>query len=167
MANRPLEPGSGAPDLNAIMKRVRDERGQPAKPSDGDAAKSDFIAAARRAAQAAAAEADALKRQSTMKGPVKALRIGDLLKARRKPILMAAAAIMLALAGLQLGKAFLSDPAQVASNDAAPIVAAQPVQTASLDTTSQPKAEAAAGGDGQRAGPRRQAGRAVRAGSQG
>ncbi|BCG76426.1 peptidoglycan-binding protein [Mesorhizobium sp. 113-1-2] len=141
MANRPLEPGSGAPDLNAIMKRVRDERGQPAKPSESDAAKSDFIAAARRAAQAAAAEADALKRQSTVKGPVKALRIGDLLKARRKPILMAAAAIMLALAGLQLGKAFLSDPAQVASNDAAPIVAAQPVQTASVDTASQPKAE--------------------------
>ncbi|QND58523.1 peptidoglycan-binding protein [Mesorhizobium huakuii] len=142
VANRPLEPGSGAPDLNAIMKRVRDERGQPAKPSESDAAKSDFIAAARRAAQAAAAEADALKRQSTVKGPVKALRIGDLLKARRKPILMAAAAIMLALAGLQLGKAFLSDPAQVANNDAAPIVAAQPVQTASVDTASQPKTEA-------------------------
>ncbi|WP_292131830.1 peptidoglycan-binding protein, partial [Mesorhizobium sp.] len=141
VANRPLEPGSGAPDLNAIMKRVRDERGQPAKPGDSDAAKSDFIAAARRAAQAAAAEADALKRQSTMKGPVKALRIGDLLKARRKPILMAAAAIMLALAGLQLGKAFLSDPAQVASNDAAPIVASQPVKTASVDAASQPKTE--------------------------
>lgn len=139
MANRPLEPGSGAPDLNAIMKRVRDERGQPAKPSETDAAKSDFIAAARRAAQAAAAEADALKRQSTMTGPVKALRIGDLLKARRKPILMAAAAIMLALAGLQLGKAFFADPAQVASNDAAPIVAPQPVQTASVDAPAQPK----------------------------
>ncbi|TJW38160.1 MAG: peptidoglycan-binding protein, partial [Mesorhizobium sp.] len=27
LANRPLEPGSGPPDLNAIMKRVRDERG--------------------------------------------------------------------------------------------------------------------------------------------
>ena len=69
LANRPLEPGSGAPDLNAIMKRVRDERGQPARHSDGDAAKSDFIAAARRAAQAAAAEADALKRQSDHEGP--------------------------------------------------------------------------------------------------
>ncbi|WP_192250176.1 peptidoglycan-binding protein [Mesorhizobium silamurunense] len=135
-ANRPLEPGSGAPDLNAIMKRVRDERGgQPAKRSETDAAKSDFIAAARRAAQAAAAEADALKRQSTMTGPVKALRIGDLLKARRKPILMAAAAIMMALAGLQLGKAFFSDPAPVASNDVAPIVSTQTVDTASLNAS--------------------------------
>ncbi|RWA61771.1 peptidoglycan-binding protein [Mesorhizobium sp.] len=142
-ANRPLEPGSGAPDLTAIMKRVRDERGPPVKRNESDAAKSDFIAAARRAAQAAAAEADALKRQSTMGGPVKALRIGDLLKARRKPILMAAAAIMLALAGLQLGKAFFSDPAPVASNDAAPIVAAQPVETASLNATAEPKTNAA------------------------
>ncbi|RVA79814.1 peptidoglycan-binding protein, partial [Mesorhizobium sp. M7A.F.Ca.CA.001.11.2.1] len=142
MANRPLEPGSGAPDLNAIMKRVRDERGQPAKPSDTDAAKSDFIAAARRAAQAAAAEADALKRQSTVTGPVKALRIGDLLKARRKPILMGTTAILLALGALQLGKAFFADPAQVASNDVAPIVASQPVQTASLDAASQPKTDA-------------------------
>lgn len=140
-ANRPLEPGSGAPDLNAIMKRVRDERGtQPARRSETDAAKSDFIAAARRAAQAAAAEADALKRQSTMTGPVKALRIGDLLKARRKPILMAAAAIMMALAGLQLGKAFFSDPAPVASNDVAPIVSTQTVDTASLNPAATPKA---------------------------
>lgn len=141
-ANRPLEPGSGAPDLNAIMKRVRDERGgQPARRTEGDAAKSDFIAAARRAAQAAAAEADTLKRQSTMTGPVKALRIGDLLKARRKPILMAAAAIMMALAGLQLGKAFLSDPVETANNQPAPIVATQTVDTASLDATAAPKAD--------------------------
>lgn len=143
-ANRPLEPGSGAPDLNAIMKRVRDDRGgQAGRRNDTDAAKSDFIAAARRAAQAAAAEADALKRQSTMTGPVKALRIGDLLKARRKPILMAAAAIMMALAGLQLGKAFFSDPAPVASNDALPAVSAPAVETASFNATSAPpKADA-------------------------
>ncbi|MER8461624.1 peptidoglycan-binding protein [Mesorhizobium sp. M1396] len=141
MANRPLEPGSGAPDLNAIMKRVRDERGQPAKPSDTDAAKSDFIAAARRAAQAAAAEADAVKRQSTITGPVKALRIGELLKARRKPILMGTTAILLALGALQLSKAFFADPAQVASNDVAPIVASQPVKTASFDAAGQPRTD--------------------------
>lgn len=142
VANRPLEPGSGPPDLNAIMKRVRDERGSPVRAGNADASKSDFIAAARRAAQAAAAEADALKRQSTMSGPVKALRIGDLLKARRKPILMAAAAVMLALAGLQLGKAFFSDPVEIASNDAAPVVAAQPAETVSAGTASEPKTDA-------------------------
>ncbi|RUV69127.1 peptidoglycan-binding protein, partial [Mesorhizobium sp. M5C.F.Cr.IN.023.01.1.1] len=70
------------------------------------------------------------------------LRIGDLLKARRKPILMAAAAVMLALAGLQLGKAFFSDPVEIASNDAAPIVAAQPAETTSAGTASEPKKDA-------------------------
>ncbi|RWM54257.1 peptidoglycan-binding protein [Mesorhizobium sp.] len=142
VANRPLEPGSGPPDLNAIMKRVRDERGPPVRPGSADASKADFIAAARRAAQAAAAEADALKRQSKMSGPVKALRIGDLLKARRKPILMAAAAVMLALAGLQLGTAFSSDPVEMASNGAAPIAAAQPAKTASAGTASEPTTDA-------------------------
>ncbi|SFU21080.1 localization factor PodJL [Mesorhizobium sp. YR577] len=140
-ANRPLEPGSGAPDLNAIMRRVRDERGQPAKPVETEAAKADFIAAARRAAQAAAAEAEALKRDSSLKGPVKALRIGDLLKARRKPILMAAAAIMLALAGLQLGKAFMAGDAEVAEVVTTPAIvqpAEQPAQVAMAEAPQAP-----------------------------
>ena len=109
LANRPLEPGSGAPDLNAIMKRVRDERSQPVRAGETDAGKSDFIAAARRAAQAAAAEADVSKRKSDVGSPVKALRIGDLLKSRRKPILMAATAIVTVLAGLQLAKTYMND----------------------------------------------------------
>ena len=121
-ANRPLEPGSGAPDLNAIMKRVRDERGQPNRSAvEPDTAKSDFIAAARRAAQAAAAEAEVLKRHSEVGGPVKALRLGDMIRKRRKPILMAATAIIVALAGLQLGKAFLGDDTQLADGSG-PIV---------------------------------------------
>ncbi len=129
IANRPLEPGSGAPDLNAIMRRVRDERGETVRANEPDASKSDFIAAARRAAQAAAAEADAAKRSSDLKGPVRALRIGDLIKKRRKSVLMAVGAVMLALAGMQLGKAFLSDPVQTASLTAAPVVS-QPVKAA-------------------------------------
>jgi localization factor PodJL len=136
-ANRPLEPGSGAPDLNAIMKRVRDERGQPAKPGEPDAAKSDFIAAARRAAQAAAAEAEVLKRNANVGGPVRALRIGDLLKKRRKSILMASAGIIIALAGLQLGKAFLADGSEVAEISTVPLVAKQQVETASTSESAQ------------------------------
>lgn len=115
LTNQPLEPGSGAPDLNAIIKRVRDERGPPSK-GEGDAAKADFIAAARRAAQAAAAEAELLKRQSTISGPVKALRLGELLKSRRKPLLLATGGIIIALAGLQLGKAFFSDRTEIAGS---------------------------------------------------
>jgi len=114
LANRPLEPGSGAPDLNAIMRRVRDERSQPARADETDAGKSDFIAAARRAAQAAAAEAGVTKRKSDVGSPVKALRLGDILKSRRKSILMAATAIMTTLAVLQLGRPFVADAMRMA-----------------------------------------------------
>ncbi|PSJ60305.1 peptidoglycan-binding protein [Pseudaminobacter soli (ex Li et al. 2025)] len=155
-ANRPLEPGSGAPDLNAIMRRVRDERGQQVKPAETDAARADFIAAARRRAQAAAAEVEALKNSSELKGPVRAVRFGDMLKARRKPILMAAAAIMMALAGLQLGKALMTDGVQVAT-DATPqdankaedaaelgVTETPAVETAKVESASQPDVEAKA-----------------------
>jgi len=147
LANRPLEPGSGAPDLNAIMKRVRDERSPTGKASEADAGKADFIAAARRAAQAAAAEADVLKRKSDVGSPVKALRLGDLLKSRRKTVLMGATALMTALAGLQLGKAYMSDPAQTADAMPETAVVAASVTPVELDpapmgsTASEAKAE--------------------------
>ena len=48
-----------------------------------------------------------MKRHPDIAGPVRNIKIGDLFRAKRKPILMAAAAILVALAGLQLGKAFL------------------------------------------------------------
>ncbi|MEQ1941961.1 peptidoglycan-binding protein [Mesorhizobium sp. VNQ89] len=124
--NRPLEPGSGAPDLNAIMKRVRDDRTPVVRHSETDAGKSDFIAAARRAAQAAAAEADVKKRKSDVGSPVKALRIGDMLKSRRKHLLLGATALVTALAGLQLGKNLMGDSAEVATvNEPAPTAASQ------------------------------------------
>jgi localization factor PodJL len=117
IANQPLEPGSGAPDLNAIMRRVRDERGQPR--SGNDAAKSDFIAAARRAAQAAAAEAQVTKKTADLAGTARNRKIGDLLLSKRKPIMVGAIVVLLALAGLQLGKAFFNDGAEIAAGEPA------------------------------------------------
>ncbi|MEO3386378.1 peptidoglycan-binding protein [Mesorhizobium sp. CAU 1741] len=120
VANRPLEPGSGAPDLNAIMKRVRDERGQPARGSDPDAAKADFIAAARRAAQAAAAEAEVMKRSPQTKA--KGGKFSSLLGNKRKPVLMGIAAVLMALAALQFARSWNSDPETASVRPAAPSV---------------------------------------------
>ncbi len=113
-ADQPLEPGTGAPDLNSIMKRVREERQNRAENAGDSVVKSDLIAAARRAAQAAAAEAEILKKASGKVDPSNKSGIADLLKRQRKPILMAIGAVILALSGLQLGKAFLSNDTQVA-----------------------------------------------------
>jgi localization factor PodJL len=106
LANQPLEPGSGTPDLNAIMRRVRDEA-QPRDAHEADTAKADFIAAARRAAQAAAAEAEMLKKKTgDRKGGSGAAGVGGFLKNRSRPVMIAAAAILIAIAGMQLSNAF-------------------------------------------------------------
>lgn len=141
LANRPLEPGSGAPDLGAIMKRVRDERGQPSQQNNGDAAKTDFIAAARRAALAAAAEADVMKRGAASDTAGGKGRFGKALKNRRTMMLMAATGILVVLAGAQLGSAFLG------GGDPGPAVAQTETEnttgavTAQADATPVAKAE--------------------------
>ena len=121
VANRPLEPGSGAPDVEAIMRRVRGEKPPAGTQGEVETARSDFIAAARRAAQAAAAEAGTMRRGAQTDDAKKSSAIGDLLRSRRKPILMGAVAIMLALAGLQLGKAFFAGDPQVADRGTEPV----------------------------------------------
>ncbi|MDS1137391.1 peptidoglycan-binding protein [Nitratireductor indicus] len=107
--NEPLEPGTGAPDLNAIMRRVRDEKKSPAREGN-DAAKSDFIAAARRAAQAAAAEAEILKKRQEEKADTSGrFGLGKLLKRSRKPLVVALGAGIAVAGGYQLSKTYLSE----------------------------------------------------------
>lgn len=98
VANQLLEPGSGAPDVRKILERVRagqtaDGRGQAA-----DAGKSDFIAAARRAARMAAEETDTLSRIAPEKKPASgAGAAASAFGRHRRPILMAVGAILLAI----------------------------------------------------------------------
>lgn len=108
--NRPLEPGSGMPDLNSILKRVRDDRRDAPTVSDVPAGKADFIAAARRAAQAAASEIDSQSALPVQQEEAVTAKAG-LLSRQRKPILLAIGAIMIAIVGLQLKSAFLDHPA--------------------------------------------------------
>ncbi|MCV9962607.1 peptidoglycan-binding protein [Pararhizobium sp. BT-229] len=93
VANQLLEPGSGVPDVKKILERVRaGQTGRNAPPSEAD--KADFIAAARRAAQLAAEEADTLNRG---KGGAAASPIGGAFARHRRPILMAVGAVLLAI----------------------------------------------------------------------
>ncbi len=121
-ANQPLEPGSGAPDLNSIMKRVREERQSRNEGGSENIVKSDLIAAARRAAQAAAAEAEILKKASGKADAVQKSGVADLMSRQRKPLFMAIAAVIVALAGLQLGKAYFSGAPETAKAEAPVIV---------------------------------------------
>ncbi|MCO6389862.1 peptidoglycan-binding protein [Aliihoeflea aestuarii] len=135
LANQPIEPGQGSPDLNAIMRRVRDERETPHKDEKpaGDGAKADFIAAARRAAQAAAAEAENLKSNRSGDGPQR-FSLSKLLKSRNRALTMGVVAVSLALAGLQAGRTLTAEDA---------IASVNPVEPADLQTVTETEPAAA------------------------
>lgn len=109
-ANEPLEPGSGAPDVKKILERVRASqnaaRTNAAKPATENE-RADYIAAARRAAQAAAVEADPAARAVSAKGEKKAknkdAKAGPLSRFRR-PILLAVGAVLLAIMAFPLAR---------------------------------------------------------------
>ncbi|MBL0936634.1 MAG: SEL1-like repeat protein [Rhizobiaceae bacterium] len=131
IVNQPIEPGHGSPDLNAIMRRVRDERsvqGKDGAPASVDA-KADFIAAARRAAQAAAAEAEALKSGKSGDGSQR-FSLSKLLKSKNRVVSMGIIAVTLALAGLQIGKTLTAEDA---------VAAAEPAETVTLAAVAAPE----------------------------
>ncbi|CUW45233.1 peptidoglycan-binding domain 1 protein [Brucella vulpis] len=99
-------------DLNSIMKRVREERRQqedtPEAPKTAATSKVDFITAARRAAQLAATQSEQIEKDAAAPTEKKKASIADILHRQRKPILFAIGAVMIAIAGLQVGTAFLN-----------------------------------------------------------
>jgi localization factor PodJL len=151
--NELLEPGSGAPDVQKILERVR--ASQAAGEFDRQAAgeRADYIAAARRAAKAAAQEADpsqlgSMPRAQAKLGPGKQGKLpdnntlGDKNKSafsqHRRPILMAVGAVLLALMSMPLIKTVTGgqqpQPQQVAAVEApadpAPAPAPAPIEPA-------------------------------------
>ncbi len=111
-ANMPLEPGSGAPDIKRIMAKVREAQSL----SDEDhpytdatdqarADKADFIAAARRAARAAASEAADLEQSAGEDAKPGSLK--QAISRRRRPLLLAAGAILLAVLSYPLISGFV------------------------------------------------------------
>lgn len=105
-ANELLEPGSGAPDVRKILERVRASQAEQRDAGgtgllSGDMDRTDYIAAARRAAQAAATEMDRTQRNApgnTEGGAASASGVSRY----RRPILMAVGAILLAAMAMPL-----------------------------------------------------------------
>lgn len=143
--DEPIAPGTGGADLGEIMRRVREERaggatvvshsdGDTVAPQD-DSGKSDFIAAARRAAKAAAADATVVNRDNKKAGKAGSSLVSKL-SSNRKPLLMGACAILLAVAAIPLAGKFLSSDAseeQSVLQNTSPIV--EQTQTANNETS--------------------------------
>lgn len=109
--NRPLEPGTGKPDLAALRELARSAT--DVRRDDKSDRRADFIAAARRAAQAAAAEAAEDAEEEVDDGkPGAFARIGQAIRSRKRPLLLAAAALVLAISAIQLfGEGRIAVPA--------------------------------------------------------
>lgn len=139
-ANELLEPGSGKPDVRKILEKVRarqnvDQNSDGAKGeripplATGAAARvddrMDFIAAARRAAQAAVQETDRGSRAPKL-SMADEVTGGSAFSRYRRPILMAVGALLLAAMALPLVKGLGSGSAPAAKPAAAPAVMTAP-----------------------------------------
>ncbi len=124
MENQLLEPGSGAPDIQKILEKVR--ASQETDGSD-DGEKADYIAAARRAAKAAAEQVEAAEKESkgrrakkAAKNSAKAEKQPAEASKTRRPIVLAAGAALLALMSYQLVGPLLGGSDEPATVETAP-----------------------------------------------
>ena len=123
--DQPIEPFGEKLALADIMARVRTQR-PSANPASGagasasDVGKSDFIAAARRAAQAAAADASIMANGHDGESAGASGSMGSLLSRRRKPIVMATGAILLAIMAIPLVRGLLGPAPQGVAVDTMP-----------------------------------------------
>ncbi|MFK3777416.1 cell division protein PodJ [Agrobacterium sp. NPDC089420] len=102
--NELLEPGSGAPDIKKILERVRASQvAASGKAADAEG-RTDFIAAARRAAQAAAMETSPEKLET---GKKSRKAEGLALSRYRRPLLLGIGAILLAMMAMPLVKTLI------------------------------------------------------------
>ncbi|CAD7034846.1 hemagglutinin [Pseudorhizobium endolithicum] len=157
--NEPLEPGSGTPDVRKILERVRasqakanSDRKQP-----GETDRTDYIAAARRAAKAAAMETDPAamsggtrKKTFPAKPGSDKSSAGTALARYRRPIMMAAGAVLLVLMTMPLVRTLTVGEQAPPATIEAPPADVQPAENADADAapesaaTAQPEAAAAA-----------------------
>ncbi|WP_183893956.1 peptidoglycan-binding protein [Rhizobium skierniewicense] len=111
-----LEPGSGAPDIKKILERVRASQTAAARAGAGDTDnRADFIAAARRAAQAAAQESVPDKGLSSRaQRATTGEEQGSALSRYRRPLLLGIGAILLAMMAMPAIKSLIgNEPASI------------------------------------------------------
>ncbi len=123
MDDVPLEPGSGVPDLAALVRDASQRRKASTLAGDADkpAGPHDFLAAARRAAQAATLESAAPPAAETMRDRIKAKSqssaAASLLK-NRKLLMAAAAAVLLLAIAVPVASSFFGREPKIVDADA-------------------------------------------------
>ena len=126
--NRPLEPGILAPDIPALIKRATDNLSGNSSGSQFTGEKTDFVAAARRAAQAAVSEVKSVKADIT-DTPELETSPQETRKIPRKPIIIAAAAVLMAVIAFAGSRVLFGN-----SGDTAVVAVNQPMKTTAEGT---------------------------------
>ncbi|WP_188907241.1 peptidoglycan-binding protein [Aureimonas endophytica] len=129
--NRPLEPGSGMPDIGALLERVRAAQRSRAEGVERPAVEAETRAAAREAVKAASEEAEKLSRVA--EAP-EGRGLWSILSRRRKAIITGVVAVIVALSALPMSKMMLADPA--AETASAPVAADE--SAAAIEPTPEP-----------------------------
>ncbi|MEM9331856.1 MAG: peptidoglycan-binding protein [Pseudomonadota bacterium] len=108
----PIEPGSSGPDLAALVKQANERRKTLENREDGSSG-TDFLAAARKAAQAAALEASVVEAEAEAAKPQKSKNLlsslPSLINKRKKVIAIAAAATLLVAIAVPIVSMFASN----------------------------------------------------------
>ena len=139
----PIEPGSGAPDLAALVRQANQRRRENPQPDEASPG-TDFIAAARRAAQAAAAEAEAVQEEAAETSKKAGWKkIPDILKKRKKVLVIAAAAVLMIAVALPLASRFMNGGETTISSAPTPIVEVEPTALAEAGASPESASEAA------------------------
>jgi localization factor PodJL len=120
----PLSPSASVPDLNSILKRVRDQKKAAQSQVAKEVDRKDHFLSIKRAAQAAANEVQQVKPDTNSNGALGQLK--TIYTKFRRPILMAAATAVVAIGALQLTSALISSDAEQVSDAATQIQ--EPVQ---------------------------------------
>ena len=150
MDDEPLEPGTGGPDLAALVRQANERRKRSVKNGEGTSG-TEFLAAARRAAQAAAEEANLIQEEIEMQTQKEeAKEPKGLFAKRKKTIFMAATAALLIAASLPLVSSFLGNGNPLSTNTSA-IIETQP--TLADETTTEELATQEAASDVRTATP--------------
>ncbi len=138
--HRPLEPGTGVPDIPELVKRASEEFRHASSDSEIPAGKMDFIAAARRAARSAADEDGAVDGEEVIvderdKPATAGYALAGL---SRRPVIIAAAAVLMVLLAFAGSKLLLQ-------SDSGDELASLPANSSAGQQNAGPVNEGAAG----------------------
>ena len=126
----PLSPGANVPDLNSILKRVRDQKKAAQSQVAKEVDRKDHFLSIKRAAHAAAAEVQQIEPVANAGGVAGNLKA--VYAKFRRPILMIAALAVVAIAAIQLTSALVSSDAEQAPEIALQLQ--EPIQRSNATT---------------------------------